>query len=256
MTTPSAKRARRWPASSAHASSTPPSWPAASTRSTTPATARAPRTRRRGPCGRRSSSAAGSSSSRPEHALEQQDERVDESRVRATDAARQHEIITRLEQRRRAEHARAVEHAQEAELGEIATSAYVRNQKAARMSLEAAVARIDEIRTMLSPARRPRAPDWPWPHACGARQLRVRRRARRPRSTPARRPSRRTTSRRAGDGTTTTEIAGVVRARGRRPGARPRDRRPRVGLQPERHQLGRRAGAHAAHARRRRGASA
>ena len=66
-----------------------------------------------------------------QHALEEQDERVDESRVRATDAARQHEIITRLEQRRRAEHARAVEQAQEAELGEIATSAYVRNQKAA-----------------------------------------------------------------------------------------------------------------------------
>lgn len=67
---------------------------------------------------------------RAQHALAEQDERVDESRVRATDAARQHEIISRLEQRRRAEHARAVEHAREAELGEIATSAYVRSQKA------------------------------------------------------------------------------------------------------------------------------
>ena len=38
---------------------------------------------------------------------------------------------SRLEQRRRAEHARAVEQAHEAELGEIATAAYVRNQKAA-----------------------------------------------------------------------------------------------------------------------------
>ena len=66
-----------------------------------------------------------------QHALAQQDERVDESRVRATDAARQHEMIARLEQRRRAEHARAVEQAREAELGEIATAAYVRNQKAA-----------------------------------------------------------------------------------------------------------------------------
>jgi hypothetical protein len=65
------------------------------------------------------------------HALERQDERVDESRIRATDAARQHEILARLEQRRRAEHTRAVEQAQEAELGEIATTAYVRNRKAA-----------------------------------------------------------------------------------------------------------------------------
>ena len=63
-------------------------------------------------------------------ALAQQDERVDESRVRATDAAREHEMIARLEQRRRAEHARAVEQAREAELGEIATSAYVRKAEA------------------------------------------------------------------------------------------------------------------------------
>jgi flagellar biosynthesis chaperone FliJ len=64
------------------------------------------------------------------HALAEQEERVDESRVRATDAAREHEVISRLEQRKRAEHARAVEHAEEAELGEIATTAFVRNQKA------------------------------------------------------------------------------------------------------------------------------
>ena len=63
---------------------------------------------------------------RAQHALAAQDARVDESRVRATDAARQHEVITRLEQRRRAEHTHAVELAQEAELGEIANSAYLR----------------------------------------------------------------------------------------------------------------------------------
>jgi flagellar protein FliJ len=67
---------------------------------------------------------------RAEHALAEQEERVDESRVRATDAAREHEVISRLEQRKRAEHARAVEHAQEAELGEIATAAFVRARKA------------------------------------------------------------------------------------------------------------------------------
>src|SRR5215470_17437111 len=47
-----------------------------------------------------------------EHALAEQDERVDESRVRATDAAREHEAISRLEQRQRTEHARAVARAQ------------------------------------------------------------------------------------------------------------------------------------------------
>ena len=51
--TPSARPAKRWPASSARASSTPPSWPAAPTRSSTPTTAPAPRTRRRAPCGTR-----------------------------------------------------------------------------------------------------------------------------------------------------------------------------------------------------------
>jgi flagellar export protein FliJ len=65
-----------------------------------------------------------------EHALAAQEERVDESRVRATDAAREHEIISRLEQRQRAEHARASELAREAELGEIATAAYLRSQRA------------------------------------------------------------------------------------------------------------------------------
>jgi flagellar export protein FliJ len=64
-----------------------------------------------------------------EHALAVQEERVDESRGRATDAAREHEMISRLEQRKRAEHARAVASAEEAELGEIATAAYVRNQR-------------------------------------------------------------------------------------------------------------------------------
>jgi flagellar export protein FliJ len=64
-----------------------------------------------------------------EHALAEQEERVDESRSRATDAAREHEIISRLEQRRRAEHARDVLRAEEAELGEIANAAYLRNQR-------------------------------------------------------------------------------------------------------------------------------
>jgi flagellar export protein FliJ len=66
-----------------------------------------------------------------EHALAEQEERVDESRTRATDAAREHEMISRLEQRRRAEHERAAARAQEAELDEIATTAYVRGQEAA-----------------------------------------------------------------------------------------------------------------------------
>jgi flagellar export protein FliJ len=64
-----------------------------------------------------------------EHALAEQEERVDESRSRATDAAREHEIISRLERRRRAEHARDVLRAEEAELGEIANAAYLRNQR-------------------------------------------------------------------------------------------------------------------------------
>src|SRR5262245_55694040 len=59
-------------------------------------------------------------------ALAEQDERVDETRVRAADAAREHEMVARLEQRQRAEHSRAVEQAREAELGEIATAAYLR----------------------------------------------------------------------------------------------------------------------------------
>ena len=66
-----------------------------------------------------------------EHALAAQDERVDESRGRAADAAREHEMINRLEQRRRAEHERAAALADEAELGEIATAAYLRNQREA-----------------------------------------------------------------------------------------------------------------------------
>jgi flagellar export protein FliJ len=64
-----------------------------------------------------------------EHALAAQEERVDESRSRATDAAREHEIISRLEQRRRAEHARDVLRAEEAELCDIANAAYVRSQR-------------------------------------------------------------------------------------------------------------------------------
>jgi flagellar export protein FliJ len=64
-----------------------------------------------------------------EHALARQEERVGESRTRAVDAAREHEIISRLEQRQRAEHARAVARAEEAELSEIANSAYLRAQE-------------------------------------------------------------------------------------------------------------------------------
>src|SRR5262245_46867554 len=64
-----------------------------------------------------------------QHALARQEERVDESRLRATDAAREHEMISRLEQRRRAEHARLAELAREAELSEIATAAFVRGQR-------------------------------------------------------------------------------------------------------------------------------
>jgi flagellar FliJ protein len=64
--------------------------------------------------------------SRARQALEVQDERVAGSRSRAADAAREREMIDRLEQRRRAEHARAVASAEEAELAEIANSAFLR----------------------------------------------------------------------------------------------------------------------------------
>ena len=67
---------------------------------------------------------------RAEHALAEQEERVGESRLRATDAAREHEMISRLERRRRDEHARAGARAQEAELSELATVAYARAQRA------------------------------------------------------------------------------------------------------------------------------
>jgi hypothetical protein len=67
---------------------------------------------------------------RAQHALAEQDERVGESRARATDAAREHEMISRLERRRRDEHARADARAQEAELSDLATVAYRRSQGA------------------------------------------------------------------------------------------------------------------------------
>ena len=67
--------------------------------------------------------------SKAEHALAAQEERVEDSRTRAAGAAREHEMISRLEQRRRAEHARAAELAQEAELGEIANAAYLRRER-------------------------------------------------------------------------------------------------------------------------------
>jgi flagellar protein FliJ len=67
---------------------------------------------------------------RAEYELAQQEQRVGESRERATDAVREHEMISRLEQRRRDEHTRAVARAEEASLGELATVAYLRGQRA------------------------------------------------------------------------------------------------------------------------------